>query len=109
MKRSKLRCVSSSPACVQFNTTIAENIAYGAPSHTQAELNAAAKAAQAYSFIEGFEDGMATRVGERGQRLSGGQKQRLASKDAHSKTPPSCGSPRSLASLLGRTALAARG
>merc|ERR1719217_1021744 len=42
------------------------------------EVEAACKAAQAYSFISEFEDGYDTRVGERGQRLSGGQKQRIA-------------------------------
>tara|TARA_B110001452_G_scaffold192693_1_gene162693 strand:+ start:200 stop:1837 length:1638 start_codon:yes stop_codon:yes gene_type:complete len=61
-----------------FNTTIAENIAYGAPEHTREELLAAATAAQAHQFITEFEDGYETRVGERGQRLSGGQKQRIA-------------------------------
>eukprot|EP00965_Chrysotila_dentata_P095303 3150132-Pleurochrysis_carterae.AAC.2 len=61
-----------------FNATIAENIAYGAPAHTEAELLRAAESAQAHQFISSFEDGYATRVGERGQRLSGGQKQRIA-------------------------------
>ena len=61
-----------------FNSTILENITYGAAEHTHDEVVAAAKAAQAYDFIQHFEDGMATRVGERGQRLSGGQKQRIA-------------------------------
>jgi len=62
-----------------FNATIRENIAYGAPEgYTEEQLLAAARAAQALNFIDEFEDGMATRVGERGQRLSGGQKQRIA-------------------------------
>ena len=61
-----------------FNSTIAENIAYGAGEHTHEELIEATRAAQAYDFIHGFEDGLKTRVGERGQRLSGGQKQRIA-------------------------------
>lgn len=62
-----------------FNATIRENIAYGAPEgYSEEDLLAAARAAQALPFIEGFEDGLATRVGERGQRLSGGQKQRIS-------------------------------
>jgi len=61
-----------------FNTTIAENIGYGAPPHSHEAMLAAAAAAQAHDFISSFEDGYETRVGERGQRLSGGQKQRIA-------------------------------
>jgi len=61
-----------------FNSSIAENIAYGAPPHTEEELREAAIAAQAHGFIDSFEDGYLTKVGERGQRLSGGQRQRLA-------------------------------
>ena len=61
-----------------FNATIRENIAYGAPPHTDAELAEATRAACASEFIASFEDGLLTRVGERGQRLSGGQKQRIA-------------------------------
>ena len=61
-----------------FNTTIGENIGYGAAPHTHEEMVAAASAAQAHAFISDFEDGYDTRVGERGQRLSGGQKQRIA-------------------------------
>ena len=62
-----------------FNTTIAENIKYGIEGEVDMEeVEAACKAAQAYSFITEFEDGLMTRVGERGQRLSGGQKQRIA-------------------------------
>ena len=54
------------------------NIAYGAPEHTEEDLLTAARNAQALDFIEAFDDGMATKVGEKGQRLSGGQKQRIA-------------------------------
>ena len=61
-----------------FNATIRENIAYGAPPHTDAELAEATRAACTSEFIASFEDGLLTRVGERGQRLSGGQKQRIA-------------------------------
>jgi ATP-binding cassette subfamily B protein len=58
--------------------TIADNIRYGRLDATDAELEAAAKAAAAHDFIVGLADGYATRVGERGQKLSGGQRQRLA-------------------------------
>ena len=62
-----------------FNSTIGENIAYGMEGQVSNEqIVNAAKAAQAFHFISEFEDGLSTRVGERGQRLSGGQKQRIA-------------------------------
>jgi ATP-binding cassette subfamily B protein len=61
-----------------FSRTIAENIAFGRPGATPAEIEAAARAAQAHDFIEGFSDGYQTMVGERGVTLSGGQRQRLA-------------------------------
>jgi ATP-binding cassette subfamily B protein len=61
-----------------FSRTIAENIAFGKPGATQAEIEAAARAAQAHEFILHFADGYQTQVGERGVTLSGGQRQRLA-------------------------------
>jgi len=61
-----------------FSRTIAENIAFGKPGATQAEIESAARAAQAHDFIRGFADGYQTMVGERGVTLSGGQRQRLA-------------------------------
>jgi ATP-binding cassette subfamily B protein len=61
-----------------FSRTIAENIAFGAPGATQAEIEAAARAAQAHDFIVNFTDGYETVVGERGVTLSGGQRQRIA-------------------------------
>jgi ATP-binding cassette subfamily B protein len=61
-----------------FSGTIRENIAFGRPEASQAEIEAAAKAAQAHDFILSFPDGYNTHVGERGQTLSGGQKQRVA-------------------------------
>ena len=62
-----------------FNTTIADNITYGIEGDVPNEdIVDACKAAQAFKFISEFEDGLSTRVGERGQRLSGGQKQRIA-------------------------------
>ena len=61
-----------------FSRTIAENIAFGKPDATQAEIEAAARAAQAHEFILSFPEGYATKVGERGVMLSGGQRQRIA-------------------------------
>ncbi len=61
-----------------FSGTIRENIAFGRPEATQAQIEAAAKAAAAHDFIAGFPQGYDTPVGERGTTLSGGQKQRLA-------------------------------
>lgn len=61
-----------------FSRTIAENIAFGKPDATAAEIEAAARAAQAHDFIMAFKDGYNTVVGERGVTLSGGQRQRLA-------------------------------
>ncbi|HAV75988.1 MAG TPA: ABC transporter ATP-binding protein [Anaerolineae bacterium] len=61
-----------------FSDTIKGNIAYGRPDATMEEVVAAAKAAQAHEFIEGFPNGYNTIVGERGVTLSGGQRQRVA-------------------------------
>ena len=61
-----------------FHGTVAENIAYGHPDATPAEIIAAAKAANAHDFIVGFPDGYDTMVGERGQSLSGGERQRVS-------------------------------
>jgi ABC-type multidrug transport system fused ATPase/permease subunit len=61
-----------------FSKTIRENIAYGKPEATQEEIEEAAKLAQAHDFIQEFENGYETVVGERGVTLSGGQKQRVA-------------------------------
>ncbi|MEP6894826.1 MAG: ABC transporter ATP-binding protein [Chloroflexota bacterium] len=61
-----------------FSGTIRDNIAFGKPDASQAEIEAAAKAAQAHDFIMSFPDGYNSHVGERGTTLSGGQKQRVA-------------------------------
>jgi ATP-binding cassette subfamily B protein len=61
-----------------FSRSVSENIAFGKPGATQAEIEAAAQAAQAHDFITGFKDGYNTVVGERGVTLSGGQRQRIA-------------------------------
>jgi ATP-binding cassette subfamily B protein len=61
-----------------FSATVAENISYGRRSATEAEIEAAARRAQAYDFVMRLPQGFNTRVGERGLSLSGGQRQRLA-------------------------------
>lgn len=61
-----------------FSRSIAENIAFGCPDATPAEIEEAARQAQAHDFIMSFENGYATEVGERGATLSGGQRQRIA-------------------------------
>ncbi len=63
---------------VLFNDSIAYNIAYGRPGASQADIEAAARAAHIHAFIESLPDGYATLVGERGLKLSGGEKQRVA-------------------------------
>ncbi len=61
-----------------FSATVRENIAYGHPEASEADIVRAAKLAQAHNFIQEMPDGYDTQIGERGVRLSGGQKQRLA-------------------------------
>lgn len=61
-----------------FHTTIRENIAYGRPDAADAEVEAAARAANIHDFIARLPDGYDTVVGERGYKLSGGEKQRVA-------------------------------
>src|SRR5215510_2613120 len=61
-----------------FSGSIRDNIAFGKPDASQAEIESAAKAAQAHDFIMSFPEGYNTHVGERGTTLSGGQKQRVA-------------------------------
>ena len=61
-----------------FHATIAENLRYARPDATDAELEAAARAANIHETIASFPEGYDTVVGERGYRLSGGEKQRIA-------------------------------
>ena len=61
-----------------FHGTVADNLRYAREDATDAELEAAARAANIHERVERLEDGYATTVGERGYRLSGGEKQRLA-------------------------------
>ncbi|HET8732628.1 MAG TPA: ABC transporter transmembrane domain-containing protein [Anaeromyxobacteraceae bacterium] len=77
--------VSQEP--VLFSTSILENVRYGRPEATEADVRDALRAANALAFVEAFPDGLATKVGERGQQLSGGQKQRIAIARALLKDP----------------------
>ena len=61
-----------------FSTSISENISYGKPDASEAEIHEAARKAQALGFITDLESGFSTVVGERGYTLSGGQRQRIA-------------------------------
>ena len=70
-----------------FGGSIGENIAYGRPGASPAEIERAAREANAHDFIAGFPEGYATLVGERGVKLSGGQRQRLAIARAILKDP----------------------
>jgi len=74
--REHLAVVPQDP--VIFATSVLENVRYGRPSATEAEVRAACDAAYATEFIERIPDGFASYLGERGVRLSGGQRQRIA-------------------------------
>jgi ABC-type multidrug transport system fused ATPase/permease subunit len=87
-----LHALRSSIAIVQqdsfvFSGTVRDNIAYGRPEASDAEVEAAARAAHAHEFISRFRDGYATLLGERGVNLSGGQRQRLSIARALLKQP----------------------
>ena len=73
---------------VLFDDTVANNIAYGSAGATRAEVEAAARAANASEFVYALPEGFDTKIGERGQRLSGGQRQRLAIARALLKNAP---------------------
>ncbi len=70
-----------------FSGTVRDNIAYARADATTAEVEAAARAAHAWEFIERLPDGLATTVGERGVKLSGGQRQRIAIARVFLKNP----------------------
>jgi len=74
--RARIAIVAQEP--VIFAASAAENIRYGRPDATDAEVRAAAEAAAALEFIERLPQGFATDLGERGTRLSGGERQRIA-------------------------------
>jgi ATP-binding cassette subfamily B protein len=71
-----------------FHASIAENLRYAKPDATDAELEAACRAANIHATIDGFPDRYDTVVGERGYRLSGGEKQRVAIARVLLKDPP---------------------
>ncbi|MEM7450862.1 MAG: ABC transporter ATP-binding protein [Pseudomonadota bacterium] len=70
-----------------FHGSVRENIAYGRPDASEAEICAAAQAAEATEFIDKLPEGLDTIVGEQGQKLSGGQRQRLSIARAVLKDP----------------------
>jgi ATP-binding cassette subfamily B protein len=74
--RSQISTIEQDPFL--FSKSLSDNIAFGRNDAAPAEIEEAARAAQADSFIRGFQDGYATEVGERGETLSGGQRQRIA-------------------------------
>jgi ATP-binding cassette subfamily B protein len=84
--RDSISVVFQDPAL--FSGTIKENISYGRPDASDEEVINASKNANAHSFIEKFEGGYDTQIGERGLKLSGGQKQRIAIARALLKNAP---------------------
>ncbi|MFT3841868.1 MAG: ABC transporter transmembrane domain-containing protein [Myxococcaceae bacterium] len=83
--RRQIGVVAQEP--LLFSASVAENIRYGRPDATDEEVEAAAKMANAHTFISQFPEGYKTLVGERGVQLSGGQKQRVAIARAVLKNP----------------------
>ncbi len=73
---------------ILFHDTIFNNIAFGKPDASQAEVEAAAEVANALGFIRELPNGFHTYVGERGTKLSGGQRQRISIARAVLKNPP---------------------
>ncbi|MDF2190588.1 ABC transporter ATP-binding protein [Paraflavitalea sp. CAU 1676] len=73
---------------ILFNDTIFNNIAFGLPHTTQEEVEAAARIANAHSFIISTPDGYQTNIGDKGVKLSGGQRQRICIARAVLKNPP---------------------
>ncbi|HEV2412769.1 MAG TPA: ABC transporter ATP-binding protein [Candidatus Saccharimonadales bacterium] len=84
--RSQIGVVFQDPAL--FSGTIRENISYANPKASDKEIKAAARVANADKFIEKFDNGYETEIGERGLKLSGGQKQRIAIARALLKDAP---------------------
>jgi ATP-binding cassette subfamily B protein len=84
--RRRVGLVSQEPLI--FGATAAENIRYGRPDATDAELRDAAEAADAHGFITALPQGYATPLGQKGVTLSGGQRQRIAIARAILRDPP---------------------
>ncbi|WP_245214720.1 ABC transporter transmembrane domain-containing protein [Pararoseomonas indoligenes] len=84
--RARIALVPQEP--VIFGTDVTSNIRYGRPDATEAEIRAAARAADAEGFIDALPQGYATFLGEKGVRLSGGQRQRIAIARAVLRDPP---------------------
>lgn len=84
--RQHIGLVAQEP--VIFGATVAENIRYGRPDASDAEVQAAAEAAAAHGFVQNLPQGYDTYLGERGVRLSGGQRQRIAIARALLRDPP---------------------
>lgn len=83
--RRQIGLVAQEP--VLFAMSLGDNIRYGRPDASDADVVAAAQAANAHDFISALPDGYTTQVGERGVRLSGGQRQRVAIARALLKDP----------------------
>jgi ABC-type multidrug transport system fused ATPase/permease subunit len=77
-----------SQEAILFNDTVRNNIQFSTEQRTQAELEAAARAAHAHDFIMALPQGYDTNIGDRGSKLSGGQRQRLTIARALLKNPP---------------------
>ena len=88
MKSLRNQIAIVSQQTILFNDTIKNNIAYGDPDRSMEEIIAAAKAAHALDFINGFPEGFDTLIGESGARLSGGQQQRISIARALLKNAP---------------------
>jgi ATP-binding cassette, subfamily B, bacterial len=84
--RARMALVPQEPTI--FGTTVLENIRYGRPEASEAEVRRAAELASAHGFISEMRDGYASQIGERGVTLSGGQRQRIAIARAILKDAP---------------------
>ena len=78
LRQLRRACAIMSQDAFLWNTSVRENIRYGRPTATDAEVEEAARRAQAHDFIRQLENGYDTPCGERGSSLSGGQRQRIA-------------------------------
>ncbi|MBC7650144.1 MAG: ABC transporter ATP-binding protein, partial [Deinococcales bacterium] len=84
--RNQISIVTQEP--ILFNDTIASNICLGKQDATRAQIETAAKVANAYQFIQQKDAGFDTNIGDRGSKLSGGERQRLTIARAVLKNPP---------------------